>query len=577
MPEAIASPDFSRLRPYEARRFVPETADLEQKEQVIGLYRKLLDREIDSREELEQWVLDRSELEAALDQTGTVLYIRMTCQTDDEARAEAYQQFIEIIVPEVKPLDDQLNRKYLEARKSYPLDECLYEVYDREIVSDVELFVAENVPLQTEVSLSAQEYQKICGKMMVEFQGQERTLPEMAKFLQEPDRELREEAWRASSDRRLKDKEKLDELFDKMLSLRHRVARNAGCSNFCDYQFKAYQRFDYTPADCRTYHQSVAKLVVPVWRKILQRRKETLGYGTLRPWDLSVDPKGRPPLRPFQKVEDLIGGVRKIFERIHPDLGRQFQEMVDLGVLDLSSRKGKAPGGYQSSLDEARKPFIFMNAVGVHQDVSTLLHEGGHAFHALACAHHPLLDYRHGPMEFNEVASMGMELLAGEHWDVFYNEEDRQRAREQHFEDVVHVLAWVATVDAFQQWIYDHPEQTAEERRRAWVESYQRFGGGVVAWDGWEEALSFLWHRQLHVFEVPFYYIEYGIAQLGALQLWTNARRDRAKALEDYRRGLSLGGSRPLPEIYRTAGLRFDFSPDTIGPLMEEVQKELNL
>jgi oligoendopeptidase F len=568
--------NFDCLVPYQKRRFVPENADLTNLDEIRDLYARLSGRDIHSSEELESWVLDRSELETALDQKAAILYIRMTCQTDDVSRAQSYKHFIEHIVPEVKPLDDQLNKKYLDALGRFSLNEDRYGIYSREIRTDIELFVEKNIGLQTELDLLSQDYQAICGAMTVEFDGQERTLPEMGKFLLEPDRVLRERAWRASAQRRLKEKTQLNSLFDSMVSLRDKVAQNAGFDNFCQYRFKSLHRFDYSPRHCQEYHNSIEKLVVPLWNNILQRRKALLKVDVMRPWDTAVDPLGRPPLKPFTDIDELIGGCAKIFHGVDPELGDQFVGMVQAGLLDLASRKGKAPGGYQSTLNEARKPFIFMNAVGIDMDVRTLLHEGGHAFHALACSHDPLLNYRHGPMEFNEVASMGMELLAERYLNAFYNEADSRRSSITHLEDIIFTLVWVATVDAFQHWIYEHPRHNETQRRAKWLEIRKRFGEGVVDWSGLEEEHAHLWHRQLHIFEAPFYYIEYGIAQLGALQLWLNSKNDWGKAVSRYRQALSLGGSRPLPELFATAGLRFDFSDQTIAPLVKALQKELD-
>lgn len=577
MTTTISSLDFNALPHYQKRHFVPNDFDFYSAEKLVTLFEKLHDRPVESSEQLEQWILDRSELDAALDQAGSVLYIRMTCQTDNPDYAAAYTHFIEKVVPAVKPLEDQLNQKYLALRQQYPLDKKRFEVYDRSIKNDVELFRKENVALQTEVQLLSQEYQTICGAMTVQFQGEERTLPQMSKFLQETDRNLREAAWRATAERRIKERDKLNGLFDKMLKVRHNIALNAGCRNFCEYQFRAYRRFDYTPADCKNYHATVEKIVVPISQKILARRAAQMGLSRLRPWDNQVDPLGQPPLQPFVEVSELVKGVEKIFAAINPELGGQFKDMASHGLLDLASRKGKAPGGYQNTLSEARKPFIFMNAVGVDDDVRTLLHEGGHAFHALACAADPVYPYRHAPMEFCEVASMSMELLANDFLGEFYAPEERIRSIYGHLEDVVQLLAWVATVDAFQHWIYEFPGHTAQEREAQWVKIYERFGGRFLDWSGLEHFEQTLWHRQLHVFEVPFYYIEYGIAQLGALQIWLNSRKDLAKAVEDYRAGLKLGGSRPLPELFKAAGLKFDFSADTIGPLVSALEKELGL
>jgi len=568
--------EFDTLTRYRERKFLPPNADLTDKDTVVALYEKLLERRITNADELEAWLLDDSELGSALSQVSAILYIRMTCQTDDEERSKAYRNFIETIPPAVKPIGDRINRKYLKERKLYELDENRYMVHDRSVRAEVELFREDNVPLQTEVSLLSQEYQTISGAMTVRFREEELTMQQMAKFLFEPDRALREGAWRETAQRRLRDKDKLGDIFSGMLQRRRKIAANADCSDYEDYAFRSCQRFDYTPADCEKYHDAVEKRVVPLWREILLKRRETMGLASLRPWDTSVDPHSRPPLKPFDDVNKLIDGTRKIFNLVDPELGKQFEEIDRLGLLDLASRKGKAPGGYQSDLNEARKPFIFMNAVGLDDDIRTMLHESGHAFHALAAADEDLLDYRESGMEFCEVASMSMELLAGDHLSVFYSDEQLARSRREHLEGIIMLLPWVATVDAFQHWIYANPEHTRDERTKAWLKVFDRFNGGVVDWSGLEEQKAHRWHRQLHIFEYPFYYIEYGIAQLGALQLWVRAKKDHSKALADYRKALALGGSRPLPELFASAGIKFDFSEDTIAPLVDAVAEELN-
>ncbi len=568
---------FDQLDVYTQRKFLPSHAKLTEPNEIASYYQLLINRPIKSLKELKQWLLDRSELEAALDQVGSVLYIKMTCQTDDQKKASDYTRFIEHVVPLVKPLDDELNKIYLKKVKQLKFKDKKFSIYTKVIQTDAALFVKSNVPMQTKVDLLSQEYQTICGAMMVQFDGKERTLPEMGKYLLETNSTIREKAWRATAERRLKDKDQLERIFDQMLKLRHQIALNAKFKNFRDYKFKSLHRFDYTPQDCKAYHQSVEKVILPLWVKILERRKEQMKVQTLRPWDMAVDPLARQPLKPFAQVDELINGCAKIFKAVDPLFGKQFQEMIDRDLLDLESRKGKAPGGYQSCLSEARKPFIFMNAVGLESDVRTLLHEGGHAFHSFACNDQPLTNYRHGPMEFNEVASMAMELLGGEYLEHFYSKGDVQRSQEEHLEDIVYTLIWVATIDCFQHWIYEHPTHTQEERRQNWINIRKRFDQGLVDWSGLNEEHAYLWHRQLHVFEVPFYYIEYGIAQLGALQLFRNANINWKKAVRDYQKGLALGGSEALPKIYKTAGIKFDFSAKTIKPLMKMLAERLTL
>ena len=560
-----------KLPLFTPRAFVPLEAVLTDPAVITALYEKLLARGVLSATEFEAWVLDRSELDAALGQAGSILYIEMTCATDDPAKAKAYQDFIEHVEPAIKPLAHKLSQRFLSLHELYPLDSRRYEIYRRSAKAEVELFVDKNIPLQTEVSLLSQQYQAVCGAMTVTFDGKERTLPEMGKFLLETDRPLRERAWRAVAARRLADRERVEGIFDAMRGLRGRIAANAGFDNFRDYQFKAYQRFDYTAEDCKAYHRAVKELIVPLRRKIDSQRAALMGLDCLRPWDVAVDPAGRSPLKPFDDVTQLVEGVERIFQKMDPQLSAFYENMKGLGLLDLASRKGKAPGGYQNTLTEARKPFIFMNAVGVDDDVRTLLHESGHAFHACLCAQDPLVDYRHAPMEFCEVASMSMELMASDGIGVFYDESAARRSNIEHLEGVISVLAWVAVVDSFQHWLYENPGHTPAQRRDEWVRLHADFDSGVVDWAGLEEERSYLWHRQLHIFEVPFYYIEYGIAQLGALQLWQQFRRDPVQALRGYKQGLSLGGARPLPELFDAAGISFSFSKETIAPLMDDV------
>ena len=556
--------NFDKISPYLPRQFVPCDVELSDVGQVVMLYNKLYERDITSVEQLESFLLDRSELETALGQYEATLYIRMTCQTDDALRSKAYKQYVETIQPVVKPLADKLDRKYLDDSKKYALDKKRYEVYDRDTKADIELFREKSVPLQTKDKLLSQEYQTICGAMTVKFQGEEYTLAEMRKFFEQTNRTVRETAWRTVAHRSLEDAEQLDEILDKMLAVRQQIAVNAGFENYRDYKFKQYHRFDYTVGDCKRYHGAVEKLVVPVLANIYEQRKSQMSLSSLRPWDLDVDPQGREPLKPFETIDDYIARAKQVFGRVDLELGDQFQEMIDLGLLDLASRKGKAPGGYQANLSEARKPFIFGNIVGTDYDLRLIMHEGGHAFHSLACADEPLLAYRDPPIEFCEVASMSMELFAGEHLSVFYNEHDAKRSRRTHLEFIIYILSWVATIDAFQHWLYENPNHSGKQRRETWLKIHDRFGGHFIDWSGLDREHEYRWHRQSHIFKSPLYYIEYGIAQLGALGLWLQSKQKPSVALVNYRRALALGGSRPLPELFTAAGLEFDFSEKTI-------------
>ena len=577
------------------RTFVPVDADLGDWATIEPLLQALLDRQIDAPAELEQWLLDHSELMACISEERSERYIAMTCDTGDSDKERAYLHFLENITPRAKPYFHALNEKYVATESRADLDADRYGVLDREVEAEIELFREQSIPLQTEVAKLAQRYQKVAGAMSVEYKGEEHTLPQMAKYLEETDREVRRQAWGLVAARRLQDRDEMDEIFDKQLELRQQIAVNAGFSDYRGYAFKSMMRFDYGIEDSERFQETVRELVVPLYRDLNLRQFEMLAqesmrasdassvplserttaeFETLRPWDLDVDPLGRDPLRPFESSEQLEAGVQEIFARLDPELEALFASMRAEGDLDLESRVGKAPGGYMSTRDEKRRPFIFMNAAGVQRDVETLLHEAGHAFHAFATQREPLVGYRHSPIEFAEVASMTMELFADDELGVFYNAEDAARAKRKHLESIIKILPWIAQIDAFQHWIYAHPEHTRDERTARWLKLDEAFGA-AIDWSGHREIRESLWQRQLHLFVHPFYYIEYGIAQLGALQIWLRFKQDRAAALSGYRAALALGGSRPLPELFEAAGARFDFSAETIKPLVDAVQEEL--
>lgn len=567
---------FGDLPPYRARRFLPAAIAWDDPAAVSRLFDELDERfkSASSGPELEAVLLDWGELTASANEEGSRRYIAMTCHTDDSEAERAYLEFVEKIEPLLKPRQFKLEQLYLAhpARAQLPKDR--YSVFDRHTAVHVELYRDENVPLETEEARIGQQYQKLSGSLTVNFHGEEKTLVQMGRYLEEPDRALRQQAWELVARRRLEEKDTFDAQFDELLKLRHRIALNAGHANYRDYAFKARARFDYTAADCAAFHDAIAAEVVPLLRELQEERRQRLELTSLRPWDLAVDPLNRSPLRPFEKVEGLIGKSQRIFDRLDGTLSEQFRLMDRLRLLDLGNRKGKAPGGYQSSLSEARVPFIFMNAVGQQRDIETILHEAGHAFHTLATRNEDFYAYREAPIEFCEVASMSMELLGGEFLDEFYPQAEVARARRDHLEGIVETFPWIATVDAFQHWVYTHPEHTHEERIAAWNSLMDRFGGDVD-WSGWEEARSHSWHRQLHVFLYPFYYVEYGIAQIGALQIWLKSKEDRQAALAAYKRGLALGGSRPLPQLFAEAGCEFAFDRETLRPLVAMLRREL--
>jgi oligoendopeptidase F len=564
-----------QISPFAPRRFLPADIDLTDTDQLAPVFAKL-EAELDAAQspaDLEAWLAHHSEVSAALGESSSLIYIAMTCQTDDPAREKAYLHIVEVVDPWLKPRQFALMQK-LVASPHFARLPPFYDVLRRSVEAQVKIYREENIVRETEIAKLSQQYQKISGGMTVQFDGEEQTLARMSRVQEETDRARREAAWKTVAARRLQDADNLETLFEQMLALRHEIALEAGFTNFRDYTFAHYERFDYTPDDCIRFHEAIEHHIVPLAREIQRDRARRLAVDPLKPWDLAVDPESRPPLRPFRESSELLEKSHAIFAKLDPRLGDYFQVLRRQQLVDLDNRKGKAPGGYQSTLSEARVPFIFMNAVGAHRDVETMLHEAGHAFHALASREQPLHAYRSAPIEFCEVASMGMELLAAPHLPAFYAEDEARRARRTHLEGIIAFFPWMATVDAFQHWLYLHPGHSRAERHAYWLSLMDRFGG-IEDWSGFEANRTALWQRQLHIFEIPFYYVEYGIAQLGALQLWRGARTDLHGALDRYLAGLALGGSRPLPELFQAAGLAFDFTDRTIEPLMRDVKAEL--
>lgn len=524
--------------------------------------------ERDPARNLRAWLDRYSELAAALAEEENRRYVAMTCHTDDPEKERAHLHFQTDILPRCKPRWQALKKKLL-AHPGVRKLPAPWRVFLQHTRNEIEIFREENVALEAKEAELSQQYQKICGAQTVNFDGQEQTMPMMAKYLEETDRTRRQAAWETIARRRLQDREAIDGVYDRLVDLRTRIAKNAGFADYRDYAFRMRGRFDYTPEDCLRFHQAVEKRVVPALRARHKIRARKLEVDPLRPWDLAVDPEGREPLRPFQKTSQLEEGCRRIFRRVHPDFAKKFDSIRRRGYLDLDSRKGKAPGGYMTVFDVERMPFIFTNAAGLHRDVETLLHEGGHSFHSLLCSRHDFLFHRNYPIEFAEVASMGMELLGQPYLDEFYSEADAKRAYNNHLEDMLSVFPWICSIDAFQHEVY-----RGADRKQAWLGIRARFKG-LQDWSGYAEAEAYEWHRQSHLFTVPFYYIEYAIAQMGALQVWLNARRNRRQAVAKYRAGLSLGWTKSLPELFRAAGLKFDFSERTLAPLIDAVMKEL--
>jgi oligoendopeptidase F len=558
------------------RRFLPENYKITDWVSLEPYFQELLERPINSSSDLQGWLQDISELEAVIGEDAAWRQIRMTCDTENKELEKAFEYFVLEIQPKTQPYSDKLNRKLIETPFTKDLNQKEFFTYLRSVKKSIDLFRTENIPLQAESAVLAQQFGIISGKMTIEVEGKEYTLQQAAKFLENPNRQLREEVYRKINDRRLQDKEQLNELFSKLLAKRHQIALNAGFANYRDYKFADLGRFDYTKEDCYQFHKAVKANVLPLVDFIYDRKRQKLGLDSLRPWDTEAEPDGVKPLTPFKTAEELTQKTIECFNRMSPFFGDCLVKMKEMGRLDLESRKGKAPGGYNCPLPETGAPFIFMNAAGQMHDLTTMVHEGGHAIHSFLSHNLSLTAFKEYPMEIAEVASMTMELFSMDYWDVFFdNKEDLKRAKEHQLERVLTIFPWIATVDKFQHWVYEHPEHTLEERAENWRSIMNEYTSIAMDVSGLEEYRRFAWQRQLHLFEVPFYYIEYGIAQLGAIGLWKQFKEDKDKAIHNYLSALKLGGTRTLPELYQAAGLQFNFSPDYISELMLFVQAEM--
>ncbi|MEY3645470.1 MAG: hypothetical protein RL127_178 [Bacteroidota bacterium] len=558
------------------RRFLAADFTLSSWELVLPYFDRLSQTEINSLEDLIDFCQNRSELESYLSENFAWRYIKMSCDNQNEAHQLSYQQFVNEIMPNASVFEDAWNNKVMQSPFAAELPPDGYSIMLRGLKKSIEIFREENIPLFTELQNLQTQYGAATGGLMVEIDGMEKTLQQANAYFESNDRDKRQEVYEKVSGARLAIQEKLDALFDQLIAKRHQVSLNAGFANYRDYAFASLGRFDYTPTDCFEFHSSVAKTVVPMINRQAEKRKNRLGLSALKPWDKAVDVLGREPLKPFETGEELLTKTIEVFDRMDPFLGDCLKEMVKLDRFDLDSRKGKNPGGYNYPLEESGFPFIFMNAAGQVRDMVTLLHEGGHAVHSILTKDLALNAFRNFPSEVAELASMSMELITMDHWDAYFADpQAAKRAKIKHLEDILDTLPWVATIDAFQHWIYENPSHNSDERSQAWNRIYGQFSDNITDWSGLEDVKTKLWQKQLHLFEVPFYYIEYAIAQLGALAVWRNYCQNPTQALDQYLNALSLGYTKPIKEIYATAGIEFNFSQAYIQELMDFLAQKI--
>ncbi|NBO58039.1 MAG: M3 family oligoendopeptidase [Chitinophagia bacterium] len=556
--------------------FLPEAFELKDWQSLEPYFIELRDRVLDSKTSLEKWLKDLSEVEAFISEDACWRQVRMTCDTENKSLEESFNFFFLEIQPKIQPYADLLNKKLINCPFTKELDQEKYFTYIRSIKKSIDLFRENNIPLQAEASVLQQQYGMIAGKMTIEQDGNEYTLQQAGKFLENADRKLRETVYRKIAERRLVDKEPLNELYSKLIGLRHQIAVNAGFENYRDYKFSEMGRFDYTPEDCFNFHEAVKTEVLPLVDEIYAAQKKRLKIDTMRPWDTEAESEGVEPLRPFTDGKDLLQKTIQCFDQLNPFFGDCLRKMESLNHLDLDSRKGKAPGGYNMPLAESGAPFIFMNAASQMSDLTTMVHEGGHAIHSFLSHPLELTGFKEYPTEMAEVASMSMELFTMDHWQVFFKDEkEMSRAKRHQLERVITIFPWIATIDKFQHWIYEHPTHTIEERRVKWLEILNEFSAESIDFTGLDDYRSYSWQKQLHLFEVPFYYIEYGIAQLGAIGMWMQYKENPKQSVENYIKALSLGGTKTLPSLYKSAGIEIVFDSKGISRLMRFIKKEL--
>jgi len=561
----------------QVRAYLPARFKLTVWERLQPFYEELLQRKLFTLQDLELWLLDRSELDAFVSESFAWRYINISSDSTDAVAQDSYQYAIKELSPRISDYSHQLNSKLVNTPLIDQLDPTRYGIYLRAVRNLVELFREKNIQLETEVQLDSKDHGKIFSEMTVGINDVQLTLQKASALLEEPKRAYREEIYHKINRRILENAEDLETLYDKLLEKRHQIALNAGFDNFRDYRFRKLGRFDYTPDDCADFHNSIRDEILPLVEQLYLHRKKGLEIDKLRPWDLHVDSSGKQPLRPFQNMDDLVRKATICLQRVHPQFGEVLTHMRELGHLDLDSRPGKRPGGYNMPLLLTGVPFIFMNASRSLGDMRTLLHECGHAAHSYLTRDLPLSFTRRVPSEVAELAAMSMELLTMDHWDVFFTKEkELKRARLQQLETVLKVLPWIATIDKFQHWVYTHPGHSRAERQAIWLQCFKEFNSSYIDHEGLEEYAAHLWHKQLHLFEVPFYYIEYGIAQLGAIAIWKQYRTHPAQTVEKYRTALRLGYTRNIRDIYDTAGISFDFSKGYVHQLGQFIKSEID-
>jgi oligoendopeptidase, M3 family len=557
------------------RQFLPVDFTITTWQSLKPYFDELINRPIQHKDDYKKLLHDYSELQAVISEDVCWRQIRMTCDTENKEFEDRFIDYCNNIEPHVKSAAHLIDKKIASSPFFESLEEKEFEVFKRNLQKDIQLFREENITISAEINILSQQYGSITGAMTIEEDGKELTLQQAAALLINEDRSIRKRVYEKVINRRLQDADTLHQLFDKLIQLRHTIANNAGYENYRDYKFAELGRFDYSAKDCVLFHESVKKYILPIVNEIYERRKAELQLDVLKPYDIDAVPAGQQPLKPFQNGKELLEKSIQVFDQVHPFFANCLRTMARMGHVDLESRKGKAPGGYNCPLAETGAPFIFMNAASTSDDVVTMMHEGGHAVHSFLCHPLSLASFKEYPMEVAELASMSMELFTIDACHVFYpDEKDLKRAKRELLERSLTIFPWIAIIDAFQHWLYTHPQHSREEREKAWLSIHNEFSPQAIDWTGLETYRAILWQKQLHLYEAPFYYIEYGIAQLGAYAMWKQYRDNPTASLDNYIQALGHGNTRTLPELYQLAGIRFDFSEIYIQALSTFVRKE---
>ncbi|TVR81553.1 MAG: M3 family oligoendopeptidase [Chitinophagaceae bacterium] len=558
-------------------RYLKELPDSLKWEYFEPFFKDLESRDINDKESLVQFIKDWNEISVYLGEEVRWVYVQMSQDTENKDVREKFSDYLTNIEPKLREISFELEKKLLLSPAIKELDNGKYGIFIRNVKNQVELYRKENLELQKDLKLLEKEYGVISGKMTIELDGKEVPLSAAQNKLKDPDRSIRKEVFEKVQGRRYQDKEELNSLFNKLLNLRAEIAKNAGFDNFRDYKFKSMNRFDYSAKDCFEFHDSIEALIVPLLKKNYEEKKAALKLDVFKPYDLDVNPDGSAPSVPFKSQDELVQKTVKCMSKVNPFFGKCLQKMSDRGHLDLEGRKGKAPGGFNMSLPKTGGAFIFMNASGSERDVRTMLHEAGHAVHSFLMDNQQYDFQKSIPSEVAELASMSMELFTFDYWDIFYNDEKSlKKAKKNQLESILQILPWVATIDSFQHWIYTNPGHTDEERSEYWLKCFNRFSPDIVDWTGYENYKEVNWQKQLHLYQVPFYYIEYAMAQLGAVAMWKQYKTNPEEAINNYMNALSLGNSRSIPELYETAGIKFDFSKKYLEELKDFLLDEIS-